>query len=35
MVAKLCGNDPMRWREAADAAEEALQARLALWNSLA
>jgi hypothetical protein len=35
MVAKLCGNDPIRWREAADAAEAALQARLALWNSLA
>ncbi|WP_263416189.1 DUF3050 domain-containing protein [Terriglobus albidus] len=35
MVAKLCGNDPVRWQEAADAAEAALQARLALWNSLA
>lgn len=34
MVTKLCGNDPIRWQEAADAAEEALQARLALWNSL-
>jgi len=35
MVECLCGSDPQRWREAADAADTALQARLALWDDIA
>jgi phage FluMu protein gp41 len=35
MVADICGDDPERWEEAADAAEAALTARLALWDSIA
>jgi hypothetical protein len=34
MVADLCGNDEQRWSEAAEAAEEALTARLALWDAI-
>lgn len=34
MIEDLCGSDPALWHEAADAAEEALQARLALWDSI-
>jgi hypothetical protein len=34
MVADICGTDEVRWREAADAAEEALRARLALWDAI-
>jgi hypothetical protein len=34
MVAELCGDDPVRWREAGDAAEGALRARLALWDGI-
>ena len=34
MVADICGSDAIKWREAADAAEAALQARLDLWDSI-
>lgn len=34
MVSSLCGNDEQRWREAAEAAESALLARLALWDGI-
>jgi Protein of unknown function (DUF3050) len=34
MVADLCGTDARRWEEAAMAAEEALLARIALWDGI-
>ena len=34
MVADLCGDDEKLWSEAADAAEEAIRARLALWDGI-
>ena len=34
MVADLCGDDPALWREAAEAAENAIRARLALWDGI-
>jgi hypothetical protein len=34
MISELCDDDPQRWQEAAEAAEEALLARLALWNGI-
>ncbi len=34
MVADLCGTNPALWQQAAQAAEEALQARLALWDGI-
>lgn len=34
MVSDLCGEDPTRWTEAADAAEDAMKARLALWDGI-
>ncbi|HEX3868932.1 MAG TPA: DUF3050 domain-containing protein, partial [Pirellulales bacterium] len=34
LVADLCGNDPARWMAARDAAVDALQCRLALWNAI-
>ncbi|MDE1163478.1 MAG: DUF3050 domain-containing protein [Acidobacteriaceae bacterium] len=34
MVADLCGNDPALWQEATTAAEEAIRARLALWDGI-
>ncbi len=34
MVADLCGQDEVRWDEAAEAAASALEARLALWDSI-
>jgi hypothetical protein len=34
MVSELCGHDPQRWQEAISAANEALQARIHLWDSL-
>ncbi len=34
MVADVCGTDEQRWAEAADAAETALSARLALWDAI-
>ena len=35
MVSELCGSDSKKWKEAAEAAEIALLARLALWDSIA
>ena len=35
MVSELCGNDPVKWSEAAEAAETALRARIALWDAVA
>jgi pyrroloquinoline quinone (PQQ) biosynthesis protein C len=35
MVSELCGDDPRKWSEAAEAAETALRARLALWDGIA
>ena len=34
MVADLCGEDPALWAEATTAAEDALKARLALWDGI-
>jgi hypothetical protein len=34
MVADICGADETKWAEAADAAESALEARLALWDAI-
>ena len=34
MVADLCGENPALWEEAALAAEEAIRARLALWDGI-
>ena len=34
MVADICGADETKWAEAADAAEDALRARLALWDAI-
>jgi hypothetical protein len=34
MVADLCGNDPVLWAGAAQAAEDALRARRALWDGI-
>lgn len=34
MVADLCGDDPLRWDEAAEAAERALRARSRLWDGI-
>jgi hypothetical protein len=34
MVADLCGDDPALWDEAAEAAEAAISARLALWDGI-
>ncbi|ADW67707.1 DUF3050 domain-containing protein [Granulicella tundricola] len=35
MVANLCGDDELKWLEAGDAAVEAVEARLALWDAIA
>jgi hypothetical protein len=35
IVARLCGTDPGTWAEAAAAARECLEARLALWDAVA
>lgn len=35
MIAELCGKDAVKWGEAGEAAEAALQARLALWDGIA
>ena len=35
MVGMLCGDDPLRWQDAADAARNALIARLELWDAIA
>ena len=34
MVTDLCGQDPVAWQEAGRAAEDAIQARLALWDGI-
>jgi hypothetical protein len=34
MLANLCGEDPVKWREAREAALSALAARLALWSAV-
>lgn len=34
MTAELCGDDDTKWQEAASAANAALEARLALWDSI-
>lgn len=34
MTAELCGDDPAKWQEAADAAKAALTARLSLWDGI-
>lgn len=34
MVAKLCGDDAQKWREATEAATKALQMRIRLWNGI-
>lgn len=34
MITELCGNDNAKWKEAADAAEAALMARLRLWDGI-
>lgn len=34
MLSSLCGDDPAKWRESADIAATALQARASLWNSV-
>ncbi len=34
MVADICGNDERLWEEAGDAAEDALRARIALWDAI-
>ena len=34
MVAELCGEDEVKWREATEAAEWALRARIALWDGI-
>ena len=34
MVANLCSYDPALWEEASEAAEEALRARLRLWDGV-
>lgn len=34
MLKNLCGNDTVKWKEAADTAKHALHARLTLWDSI-
>lgn len=34
MVADLCGDNPVLWEEAGQAAEQAIEARLALWDGI-
>ena len=35
IVATMCGNDPIKWAEASEAARLALEARIHLWDALA
>lgn len=35
MVSELCGADPVKWEEATQVAQEALEMRLKLWDSIA
>ncbi len=34
MVSELCGDDPIKWEEAAKASKEALQIRARLWDAV-
>ena len=34
LLARLCGDDAQRWREAGEAARQALEARIRLWDAL-
>jgi Protein of unknown function (DUF3050) len=34
MIAELCGDDAVKWEEAAEAAEAALRARISLWDGV-
>jgi len=34
LIENLCGTDPVKWQRAEQAAAEALQARIALWNAI-
>jgi hypothetical protein len=34
IVARMCGNDPVKWAEASETARLAIEARIGLWNSL-
>lgn len=34
MTAELCGDDAVKWQEATEAAQQALEARLALWDDI-
>ena len=34
MLSNLCGNDPVKWQEAEDAAVQAVEARIALWDGI-
>jgi hypothetical protein len=34
IVARLCGDDPIRWREASQTARECLESRIALWDAI-
>lgn len=35
IVARMCGNDPLKWAEASETARIALEARIALWDAVA
>ncbi|SNT20008.1 Protein of unknown function [Granulicella rosea] len=34
MIAELCGDDPVKWQQAGDAAAAAVEARIALWDGI-
>ena len=34
MLQEICGNDPVKWQEAQDAAEFAIRARIELWDNI-
>ena len=34
MIQNLCGNDPVKWKEATIASENALKMRIKLWDSI-
>jgi hypothetical protein len=35
MLSHVCGEDPQKWTEATATAQEALRARIALWDGIA